>query len=420
MSTSHIEHIIDDLLNTDNFLPNLADVQQVIDLLHIRPTYPIILVGGTNGKGSTCAYLSNILRLAGFKVASFTSPHVFTYNERICMNNIPISDDDLAMYLQQVINASHVPLGLFKTFALASHLYFTAQQSDIAIIEVGVGGKRDVTNLFEPTISAITVVDLDHCYLLGETIEEIGLEKAHIYRPQKWAFYGSNNLPHTVVDHAHAIGAQFATLNKDFGVVLHEHSFDVWCDDSKYYTLPYPAMRGSEQVYNVALSLAILHKMQQQFPTPLQCIKEALLTTKLVGRFDIMPGQPQIVFDVAHNPQAIKNMLQNMVKLPFAKHNIAVFGIAQDKDYAQVIQMCSKVFDKWYIAKIDSPRGLDSVEIAQLLAKNDIAPSQIVICDNITLAMTNALKSANKDDRIICFGSFLVVDSAYKQYKKDM
>jgi dihydrofolate synthase/folylpolyglutamate synthase len=420
MSSTHLANVIDKLLSTDNCSPTLAEVQQIIKQLNIAPNYPIILVGGTNGKGSTCAYLSNILRLSGFKVGCFTSPHVFNYNERISINNQPISDDDLVKYLNQITDVTNSPLGLFKTFTLASHLYFTAKKIDIAVVEVGIGGNRDITNIFTPTISAITGVDFDHCYLLGDTLDEIGLEKAHIYRPHKWAFYGSNNPPSSVINYATEIAAKLELLNKDFGVTLHENSFDVWCgSNNNYYTLPYPALRGKEQVHNVALGLAIISKLQLDFPTPLQAIKTALLETKLVGRFDVMPGLPQTVFDVAHNPQAVKTMLENMVKLPFAKHNFAVFGIAADKDYQQVIQISAGSFDKWYVATLDSPRGLDAAVVAQTLIANNIQANQIIICDNIEAAMQRAKQAAGENDRIMCFGSFLVVASAYQQYKKD-
>lgn len=288
------------------------------------------------------------------------------------------------------------------------------QDIDIAIIEVGIGGKNDVTNLFEPTISAITTVSYDHCDILGNSLDEIGIEKAGIFRPQKWAFYGSSKPPQALIDYTQQIDTKFQQFGVNFGLVKQELCFDVWCEDKKYFTLPYPGLRGDTQPNNVALALAILNKLQDKFPLSTGTIKTGILQTKLIGRFQLLPGLPQIILDVAHNTQAVTVMLQNMLKLPFAKRNFAVFGIANDKDVSQVIQLCKDSFDRWYVAKINKPNGLSASQLAEILQQNGVLKQNIIECENVSMAYQQASKYLNNEDRLICFGSFLVVEDTHK------
>ncbi len=230
-----LNNLISKLLQ--NPVNNNIDITKLIKILNIKPTYPIILVGGTNGKGSVCAYLTTILTIAGFNVGTFTSPHVFNYNERICINNKPIDNETLENTLSEII--SHTDgIGLFKTFTLVAHKIFIKHKIDIAIIEVGIGGLNDITNLFEPTISAVTNVDFDHMDILGDTIDAIGYQKSGIYRQNKLAFFGGDNPPLSLINNAKAIGANLQIFGTDFGVNRHELSFDVWCKDKTFYSLP--------------------------------------------------------------------------------------------------------------------------------------------------------------------------------------
>ncbi len=409
----NIINLINKLNDIGQNTASLEMTQNVINALKINPQYPIILVGGTNGKGSTCGYLTNILMESNYKVGTFTSPHIFKYNERICIDNIPISDDNFIKYTRYVATNSNNSLGIFKTITLACHLYFMEQDIDIAVIEVGIGGRCDVTNLFEPTISAVTNVELDHCEILGDDRYKIGFEKAHIYRPHKWAFYGDNSPPQSILEYANKIDSKIQILNQDFGYIEHENCFDVWCENVKYYSLPYPLLRGIKQPQNAALSIAILSKLRSTFPITLSAIKNALLKTKPVGRFDVMPGLPQIIFDVAHNLNAVEVMTQNMVKLPYAKNNIAVFGIMKDKQYRQILQHAVKYFNIWHIAQLDSSRTTCTNELQELLVEYGIEKHNIYTYDKIALGMKYALEDLSSQDRVVCFGSFLAVSDAY-------
>jgi dihydrofolate synthase/folylpolyglutamate synthase len=411
------QQLIEKLLATDNYSAPLAEVKLVADKLEIMPKYPIILVGGTNGKGSTCAFLTTILVNAGYKVGTFTSPHVFDYNERICLNNSPVSDGELEEALSQVITASEKNLGLFKSFVLASHLVFTKYNIDIAVIEVGIGGLNDATNIFAPTISAISSIGIDHCELLGNSIEEIGLNKAGIFRSNQPALIAGDNIPESVIKYAQSINAKLEIINRDFSYVRQQISWDFISESLCYYGLPMPSLRGNEQLNNAALSIAILNNIRDRFPVNLGQIKSGLLQTSLIGRFQVLPGTPQIVLDTAHNPQAIEMLIQNMLKLPFAKHNLAVFGCAKDKDWQQALKTIGDRFDHWYLARLPNERSTDVNEIRDFLLNNGYKTSQIECFDDISTAVSKAHAQLEKEDRLVCFGSFLIVESAYKIIK---
>ncbi len=411
------QQLIKKLLATDNYSAPLTKVKLVADKLGINPKYPIILVGGTNGKGSTCAFLTTILGNAGYKVGTFTSPHVFDYNERISLNNNPVSDNELEVALSDVISASEKNLGLFKSFVIASHLVFSKHKVDIAIIEVGIGGLNDATNIFTPRVSAISSIGMDHCELLGNSIEEIGLNKAGIFRSNQPALIAGDNIPESVTKYAESINAKLQIIGKDFNYQKQSISWDFISNSINYYGLPMPSLRGNEQLNNAALSIAILNSIRDKFPVNLGQIKSGLLQTSLVGRFQVLPGTPQIVLDTAHNPQAIEMLIQNMLKLPFAKHNLAVFGCAKDKDWQQALKIIGDRFDHWYLARLPNERSADVNEIKSFLLENGYKTSQIECFDDISTAVNKAHLQLGKEDRLVCFGSFLIVESAYKIIK---
>ena len=414
----NIHPLLQKLLDINDFDITLDKTKQIIKQLHIHPTYPIILVGGTNGKGSVCAYLTNILKNSGYKVGTYTSPHVFSYSERICINNQPIAPEHLIQVLTQVYDASENQLGLFKAFTLAAHLYFINQQIDIAIIEVGIGGLLDITNLFEPEISVITSIDYDHCHILGNSLAEIALQKAGIYRTNKWSFIGMKSPPQSLLNYAKNIGTKLQTATLDFGFKLRDNCFDVWCGNhNNFFSLPLPALRGSEQPGNAALAIAVLNKLSNSFPVSLAAIKTGLVQTSLTGRFQLLPGLPQIILDVAHNSQAISHMLENMLKLPFVKNDYAVFGCKDDKDITNIIKQCHARFNKWFIAPLNYKQRVTNERLTQIMLDNKVPQEQIIACDSINLACKLALSTMTDNDRVTCFGSFLVIEEAYTAIK---
>ncbi len=427
--------MLDEIINSinnhkaiDNNQPSAINFKEQLEghikQLNIYPCYPIILIGGTNGKGSTCAYLTNILINMGYNVGTFTSPHVMNYNERISVNGININNEDLINLLTKIILVVGYEFGLFKIFTLCAHMWFSMQKIDIAVFEVGIGGRCDIANFFEPIVSAITSVDFDHCELLGNTLELIALEKAHIYRPNCYAFFGGDKPQDNIINYTNKINATLQYFGKNFAFIKHEMSFDVWCDDgkSKFYSLPYPAMRSDCQLNNITLAIAIIKKLKN-FTVTNSAIKTAIIQTKLKGRFDIITGSPQIIIDVAHNAQSITTMLNNLSRLPFMTNNIAIFGLKYDKDIDRILQIFISMyhkftFQKWYLVKLSSYCGIDNDIIKNKLLSFDKISKKNVLCyDNTANAISDAMINYSRD-RIICFGSFDIANSIYKFLNK--
>jgi dihydrofolate synthase / folylpolyglutamate synthase len=377
--------------------------------------YPIVLIGGTNGKGSVCAYLSSILCNAGYRVGTFSSPHFLNVNERIAINHIPISDNELLMALRYLIKQQAGQYGFFKVMTLACHLLFSQQNIDIAIIEVGIGGKYDATNCFEPTVSAITSIGFDHTDILGNTLEEIGYNKAGIFRAHKPALVAGYNIPLSIIEYAATIKAKLLQYNVDFYHTLQQYSWDFHSTNKSYFALPFPGMRGSVQLDNAALAVAISNELmfcQPQLQIGLTHIKTGLLTTTLLGRFQVLPGMnPQIILDVAHNPSAIKVMLHNLQRLPFAKHQCIIFGVMQDKNWQSMVDMLKQNIKTWLLVPLQSSRSADPAMIMQYLL-SDRSNLTVKIYSCLTEAADTAF--ALTTDRIICCGSFLVVSELYE------
>lgn len=411
--------------NEHQLLHNTALRQQntikAIEALNITPKYPIILVGGTNGKGSVCAYLSNILTQAKYKVGSFTSPHVFNYNERICINNQPIDDDSFSKLLQPLIKHD---LPLFTTFLLVAHQFFIAHQIEIAVIEVGIGGLYDATNLFDPEISVITSVGNDHKDILGDSITKIACQKAGILRPNKWGILGSEAQQAAIINYGQQIGSKLEQFGIDFAITKNQLNFNLFCNQTEtaskttYYALPYPTLQGINQVNNVALAVATLDKLKAEFPLDISSIKKGIIKTHIKGRFQILPGKPQIILDVAHNEQAVHHMLKSVLKLPLAKATYAVFGIVNTKDFKNILKLMKNHINKWFIANLNTEITVDVQEIVQELLINDTQPEHILISNSITQATKKALTNATTNDRILVFGSFLAVEEAYNILKQ--
>jgi dihydrofolate synthase/folylpolyglutamate synthase len=288
-----------------------------------------------------------------------------------------------------------------------------SEKIDIAVVEVGIGGTNDVTNYFEPTIAAVSNVDFDHCAILGNTLEEIGLQKAGIFRANKPALYGATNPPQSLIQHAKANNAQFTCFGQDFGFKRHEYGWDFYSPQLNLYSLPFPSMRGQEQLLNASLAIAILANLKYDFPLTSSQIKTGLLQTSLMGRFQVMPGLPQIILDTAHNIQAVEVMWQNVLKLQFAKHNYALFAIANDKNWQVIIEQQAKNYDHWFLSRLGSERSADPEDILQTLLDCGVDSTKISISENITDAFLSAYNQLKQEDRLVCFGSFLTVEQAH-------
>ena len=391
----------------------LDRVRAVKDRLHLTPTFPVILVGGTNGKGSTCAMLEAMLLAAGYRVGLYTSPHLIRYNERVRIDGRMASDAALCDAFEAVEGArGETALTYFEFGTLAAMWQFTQAKIEVAILEVGLGGRLDAVNVFEPDVAIVTTIDLDHMDYLGDTREKIGFEKAGIFRASKPALCADADPPASLIQHAAKIGASLLRINQDFKIVREDASWTYSGPGGVRAALPYPAMRGAHQLANAAVAIAALDCLRERLPLAQAHIRTGLLSARLPGRFQVLPGKPPVILDVAHNPQAARILSENLRAQYVSGKTIAVFGMLRDKDMAGVIASLKDHIDEWYIGGLAGPRGASGETLALILGEAGI--TAIHTHPNIAQAYAAACRQAGENDRICAFGSFYTVAEVLK------
>jgi len=386
----------------------LARVGAVRDAMQLTPDFPVIVVGGTNGKGSVSAMLSTMLARAGFKVGTYTSPHLLQYNERIALNMQPASDAQIVKSFAAIEAArGETSLSYFEFGTLAAMHTFIDQKVDVAVMEVGLGGRLDAVNLFDADVAVVVSVDLDHQEYLGDTRELVGFEKAGIFRAGRPAICADPNPPASLVEQAEKIGAKLLRYGPDFGYTKLDNQWSFHMGEARRHALPIPALRGGYQLANASAALAVLDCLRERLPVGIGAVKQGLVEVEWPGRFQVLPGRPVVVLDVGHNPHAVKAMVASLTVLPFAENRIAVFSMLADKDIDAVIELAKGAFDTWYVGGLDMPRGQSGEAIAAKLAEHQVA--NVKTFDSVTAAWQAALSSAGENDRITAFGSFHTV-----------
>ena len=395
-------------LHPKSIAMGLERVSAVALRLNLTPGFPIITVAGTNGKGSTCAMLSAIYTQAGYKVGCYTSPHLISYFERVRVNEKNINDKDLCRAFEAVENArDEVTLTYFEMGTLAAMWHFCQLSLDIVILEVGLGGRLDAVNVFEPTCAIVTTIDLDHTDYLGDTREKIALEKAGIFRQNKLAICGDNVPPATLIDHAHQIGANLQLINQNFRL---KKTADHWqyCDETLTMKLPKLAMAGDFQLNNAACAIRAVQSIQTLLAVSQACITQALQSVQLMGRFYQIQANPAIIVDVAHNPHAAMSLAHNLASTPCTGFTYAIFAMLADKDIQGVVNAISPQIDSWHVASIKNVRGATITELVNILSRS-VQNKDIVTYADVPSALHGVCKLARKNDRIIVFGSFYTV-----------
>jgi dihydrofolate synthase/folylpolyglutamate synthase len=390
---------------------SLDRVKTVLDRLKLfKPAFGVVTVTGTNGKGSTVAMLEAIWRAAGYRVGAYTSPHLVAYNERIRLNGDPAGDANIVTSFER-INAARgeIPLTYFEFGTIAALDLMTQANVDIAVLEVGMGGRLDAVNAVDADCAIVTSVDIDHAEWLGDTREKIGFEKAGIFRAGKPAICGDLDAPASLLAHANDIGAKLMRFGHDYTLEKADGGW-AWKGVGEIRAgLPYPAMRGEYQLTNAAGALMALQTLSGRFPVQVANVRQGLLTAVVPGRFQVLPGLPLRIFDVAHNPHAARALVQNLEKLRAPGVTHAVFGMLADKDIEAVARVVQPHVDRWYVFTINDARSASAELLSQKLCAANVPAASIEECPNAVSAYRTALQRAQPNDRVLVFGSFHTV-----------
>ena len=389
----------------------LDRVQRVALSMGLSLTVPVITVAGTNGKGSTCAMLEAILSQAGYKVGLYTSPHLVNFQERCRLQEESVSEDLLVKAFDEVErHRGENTLTYFEFSTLAVLWIFSQSALDVVVLEVGLGGRLDAVNVVDADCCVITSVDLDHMDYLGPDRESIGLEKAGIMRSGRPVVISDPLPPQSVLEYATTIGADVWQLGKDFNFSGDPQQWAWRGRGSAYSGLAYPALRGANQLLNASGVLAALTSLRAVIPVTAQAVRNGLAMVELPGRFQIFPGQPQLVLDVAHNPHAVAALTENLDAMGFFPRTHAVFGAMADKDLAAIIKRIGILVDDWYFCDLPTPRAASAQTLQQLWLQTPQASQQKAqMFSDPCLALDAALALASPTDRIVVFGSFYTV-----------
>ena len=388
---------------------------------------PIFTVAGTNGKGSVVTYLSTILDRAGYQVGTYTSPHLVHFNERIRLNGEPVADERIVAAFERVEAARAVTgenLTYFEFTTLAAMEVFLAADVDVLVLEVGLGGRLDAVNLYDADVAVVTGVALDHQDYLGGTREAIALEKIGIARSGQPIVVADPDMPVAARKQLAEKGAIVYLIGEEFGFEPLPGEEGKPSIQWRYWLrkpgtpveaiqrrggLAYPGLRGKIQLRNAAAAMTAIDCLQDRLPVAMGAIRRGLLESELAGRFQVIPGPPDLVLDVAHNPEAASVLAINLGQLAFAHTQHGVLGMMADKDLAGVLQPLLKQINRWYLAPLASPRSATPAQLQAALLSLGVPASQMTCFENPVAAYAAARKNAAESDRIVAFGSFLTV-----------
>ena len=375
---------------------SLKRVKEFKQKLTLKPKFKIITVAGTNGKGSVCFYINQILKHTNYKIGLYTSPHFFDFNERIVINNEKCSESEILKSLEYILGFENSDtLTFFEITTLAAILIFDNHNIDVAILEVGLGGRLDAVNAFEPDISVITSIGLDHTEFLGETLDKIAVEKSGVMRATKPCVIGEEDCIDILKKQASDINSIPYFFNKDF--------------DSS--VIPFDKSNLT-YVQQKNLSCAIFSLQQLGLTELTSNLKEELLRQNFFGRFNRISTTPEVIIDVAHNLDSVQNLVQSLIKLG-DKKTYFVFSILKDKDLSLIIQLFEKYpyQSEWLVSELNNSRAQTLSFIKQILEKNNF---NFESSDSIKKAYELALNKAANNDRIVVFGSFYVISEIFE------
>ena len=370
----------------------------------------VISIAGTNGKGSSVALLQAILQAAGYRVGAYTSPHLLEYNERVNIAGCSASDEALCDAFAQIEQArGTLPLTYFEYGTLAALWVFHQSQLDIALLEVGLGGRLDAVNSIDADVALITGIALDHMEWLGDTREAIGAEKAGIMRADRPVIYAAPEMPDSIATAAEQTGARLLRLNQDYHYRVQQQAWH-WSNTEQHRrSLPLPNLRGNIQLRNAAAVLQVVHSIQDTHPVDQQAVRQGLIGATLPGRFEIHQRRARWILDVAHNPQAVAGLAAQLGDCFIKGKMIAVVGVLQDKLQPDLFTAMAERVDHWYIVDLSAePRGA-SAQAVQACLQACVPAEQITVCGAPLTGLNQVDLDSTADDQILVFGSFVTV-----------
>ncbi|HUR87750.1 MAG TPA: bifunctional tetrahydrofolate synthase/dihydrofolate synthase [Ramlibacter sp.] len=394
----------------------LERVKTVADRMGVKFACPVFTIAGTNGKGSTCAMLEAILLQSGYRTGVYTSPHLVHFEERCRIGGEIVKGDELVAHFEKAEAARRdISLTYFEFTTLAIMSLMASSNLDAAILEVGLGGRLDAVNIIDTDCAVITSIDIDHVEFLGPDRESIGREKAGIMRGGKPAVVSDPVPPQTVLDRAAEIGADLWLLGRDYNFQGDPQQWS-WAGRGRRYSgLGYPALRGANQLVNASGVLAALESLRATLPVTAQAVRNGLSMVELPGRFQIVPGQPALVLDVAHNPHSVAALAANLDAMGFYPLTHAVFGAMADKDLGPMLAKVMPIVDRWYFTDLPTPRAESAANLAEkwraIESRRDVRASTHA---NPQVAFDAARAAADPADRIVVFGSFYTVGGVLK------
>ena len=379
----------------------------------------VVTVAGTNGKGSSVALLESIYRHAGYQVGAYTSPHLMRYNERIRINGQEVSDSDLCQAFEQVDQArGQTVLTYFEFATLTALILFTQQNLDLVILEVGLGGRLDAVNIIDADVALITTVDLDHTDWLGDSRQQIGLEKAGIMRTNRPVVVGDCAIPETVPAYAQEIGAEFYLAGRDFEL---SRSGDVWQWETKGATLlplPQLSFNGKGQISNVSAVMMVCSLLQSRLPLNQMQMINGLEQVSLQGRAQLIEGEPSLLLDVAHNPQSVASLKAYLDRNDWPGRIYALFGLLKDKNAESIVEIITPAVSEWYLIDLPGSRGQSAEQLAKTIRQSGVE-SPVYCHHNFSSAFEAAQAEAEPQDLLLIFGSFLLVGDALQYLKAE-
>lgn len=402
----------------------LERVREVAQRMQLKFDCPVITVAGTNGKGSTCAMLEAVALQSGYKPGVYTSPHLVHFEERCRIHGEIAKAADLLPHFEAVeaarLQGEVVLLTYFEFTTLAIMRMLSLAGLDVVILEVGLGGRLDATNVVDADCAIITSIDIDHAAILGNTREAIGHEKAGIMRPGRPAIVSDPVSPQSVVDYAQAIGADLRMFGRDFNYDGDKQQWGWAGRNRRYAGLSYPSLRGANQLMNASGVLAAYEALRERLPVTAQAVRTGLAMVELPGRFQIVPGQPTLVLDVAHNPHSVAALTANLDAMGYYPTTHAVFGAMADKDLAPMLLKVGPLIDRWYFTDLPTERAESAANLQQkfkalqVVAGGTRREVPTSLYANPQAALDAAVQAADPADRIVVFGSFYTVGEVLK------